>query len=140
MCVPVPLLCGFMSHVCLASRHMLMCTGVCFSVGAHVSAHVCIVSLEHMSVYPVPLHARMCLWISTGHSFGHTYICLATYIHASWVSEGLPQQSSSGQNHHTRESARNTSGASEHYVSQECPLTVGLWQSSVLSWFLLLSD
>lgn len=67
-CIHVLHLCGFMSHVCHATRHMLVYVGVCFS-----------------------MHCVLC--ISMYHAFAH--VSLTTYVHECWISEGLPQQSSS---------------------------------------------
>lgn len=50
-----------MNHVCHATRHKLMYAGMCFNMGVHVHAYVCTMSLEHMSVCPVLLHA--CIYV-----------------------------------------------------------------------------
>lgn len=92
-CVHVLLhLCGFMSHVCHATRHMLVYVGVCFSMHCVPGTHL------RMPCANTCMHAYV--------AFAH--VSLTTYVHECWISEGLPQQSSSLQNHLTRESARNT--------------------------------
>lgn len=50
MYVHVPPLCGFMNHVCHATRHVLLYAGVCFNMGARAHALVFTVSMEHTHV------------------------------------------------------------------------------------------
>lgn len=63
MYVHVPPLCGFMNHVCHATRHVLMYAGVCFNMGAHARAHVFTMSMEHTRLCAQCYYMRACMHI-----------------------------------------------------------------------------
>lgn len=124
MYVHVPPLCGFMNHVCHATRYMLMYAGVCSNMGAYAHVHVFTVPMEHKSVCPVLLHACIHAYLCI-----NMCVCLCIYVpdHICTCMLGLcgptPVQLFSKPlcKRFNKKHLRSLGAL----VSQECPLTVG---------------